>query len=102
MINNITAPVDGKTHLTSKELDEQNIININYWIDIDSQEAKVNDEDRALTKKMIRIGQEDGWMITDNLGRLWGYDKNKNQYFPFHFEIGNKLIGYCIKKSAAN
>lgn len=88
--------------LNPAELDKQSPVNIDRWIDIDSEEAKLKDEDRALTKKMIRIGFEDGWMHTDNDGRIWGYDKGRNIYYPFHFEDGKKLLGYRMAKKAVN
>ncbi len=88
--------------MTPAELDKQSPVKIDRWVDIDSEEAKTLDEDRALTKKMVRIGFEDKWMITDNLGRIWGFNAEKNLFFPFHFENGKELIGYRMAKVAAN
>lgn len=88
--------------MSPAELDKQSPVHIDRWIDLDSQESKDLDPDRALTKKMVRIGFEDKWMITDTLGRIWGFNKEKNIFFPFHFENGKELIGYRIAKNAAN
>ena len=88
--------------MSPSELDKQSPVCIDRWIDVDSEEAKLKDEDRSLTKKMMRIGFEDGWMHTDNDGRIWGFDKERNIYYPFHFEDGKQLVGYRIAKKAAN
>lgn len=88
--------------LTPAEFDKQSPVKIDRWIDIDSSEAKELDEDRVLTKKMVRIGFEDGWMHLDSLGRIWGKGNTKDTYFPFHFENGKELIGYRMTKKAVN
>lgn len=84
------------------EFDKQSPIKIKRWVDIDSEEAKALDNDRALTKKMLKIGFEEKFMTLDSLGRIWGINKENNIYYPFHFENGNDLIGYRIAKKAAN
>lgn len=88
--------------MTPAEFDKQSIVQIDYWIDVESEESKDKDQDRDLTKYMIKIGFEDGWMQTDSNGRIWGYDSTRNLYHPFHFEYGKKKIGYRIAKKAAN
>ena len=88
--------------MTPQEFDAQSPVKIDKWLDIESSDAKDMDSDRDLTKKMIRIGFEDGWMVTDSLGRIWGKSESKGTYFPFHFEYGKQLIGYRIAAKAAN
>lgn len=88
--------------ISTIDLDAQSVINIDYWIDVDSAEAKEKDSDRKITKKFMMIGFEEGVLFTDSSGRIWGYNKEKNIYYPFHFEYENKLIGFKISKKAAN
>ena len=88
--------------MTPADFDKQSPVKIDRWIDIDSEEAKAKDPDRAFAKKLLRIGFEDGWLQTDSDGRVWGFDPKRNIYYPTHFEDGKKLLGYRIAKKAAN
>lgn len=88
--------------MTPKELDAQSSIKIDRWVDLESEECKEMDDTYTFTKKCIRIGFEDGWMLVDSLGRIWGKGSGSTIYFPFHFEFGKKLIGYRLSKQAAN
>ncbi len=89
---------------TGQELDAQSPVKIDRWIDVDSEECKDMDETPDFTRKIMRIGFEDGWLFTDLQGRIWGHAKNEENgpFFPFHFEWGSQLIGYRISKRAAN
>lgn len=84
------------------DFEKQSPVLITRWLDVDSEEAKCLDENRALTKKMLKLGFEEKFMILDSLGRIWGLNKETGVYFPFHFENGKELIGYRISKNAAN
>lgn len=88
--------------MSPQEFDNQSPVKIDRWIDIDSKEAIEKDENRPLTKKMIMIGFEDGWMTFDSLGRIFGKDPKRNIYFPFHFECGKELVGFRMAKKATN
>ena len=85
-----------------KELDAQSRINIDSWVDVDSELCKEIDDNYPLTKKMLKLGfKEPAFLATDSLGRVWG--KGEDQYwYPFHFEYNGKLIGYRLSKKAAN
>lgn len=88
--------------MSPEELEAQSPVHIDKWIDIASEDAQLMDQDFELTKKMMKIGFEDGWMITDSLGRIYGKNPEKGIYFPFHFEYGSLLIGYRNCKKASN
>lgn len=91
-----------KLELNPEQLDAQCPVKIDRWIDIDSEEAKRIDDNRAFTKKIIKIGFEGSYLFIDTHGRLWGKTKKCDQYSPLHIEHGNKLIGYRMSKNAAN
>lgn len=89
--------------MNAKELDAQNIIKIDEWVDIDSERWREVDDDPSLTKRIIRLGfEKPPFLFLDSLGRLWGKSKETERYFPFHLEYGKKLIGFRIAKKAAN
>ena len=88
--------------MSPKELDMQSPVVIDKWIDINSDQARMLDDDLDLSKKMMRIGLEANMMFFDNDGRMWGRDEKKSICYPFHFESGKKLIGYRSCKKAAN
>jgi hypothetical protein len=99
----LTPRSDKTMHLTPKQLDNQSLIRIDRWIDVDSVECRKLDDNYKLTKRIIRdlYEQEPASLFTDSLGRFW--DKGVNGiYFPYHFEYGKKLIGYRMSKKAAN
>lgn len=75
--------------MTPEQLDAQSAIKIDKWVDLESEDAKLMDDNRDLTKKMLRIGFEEGVMITDSDGRVWGHDPKGGPWFPFHFEYGS-------------
>lgn len=88
--------------LSSKFLDEQSLVKIDRWVDIDSDECKVMDDDHDFTKKVQRMGfQDPPFLFTDSDGRIWGKGEG-DRFYPFHFEYGKKLIGYRISKKASN
>jgi len=84
-----------------QELDQQSNVNISRWVELNSQECRDMDDSYHFTQKCVKIGFEDGWMIVDAMGRLWGKGK-AGEYFPFHFTYGNQNIGYRISAKAAN
>lgn len=88
--------------MNAKELEAQSPVKIDRWVDVYSEECRMMDDTYDFTKKIMRLGFEDGWMFTDSEGRIWGKDKTGGPCFPFHFEYGNQLIGYRISKRAAN
>jgi hypothetical protein len=89
--------------MTPKELDAQNLIKIDEWVDIDSERWREVDGDPSLTKKIIRLGlEEPPFFIVDSLGRLWGKGTEPGRLYPFHTEYGKKLVGFRISKRAAN
>lgn len=85
---------------SAKQLDSQCKVKITRWIDIDSEECAMLDPDIALAKKWAKLLMPDGSLFTDSEGRIWG--KGKEGYYPFHFEVGNKLYGYRMSKKATN
>ena len=90
--------------MSPSELDRQSPVKIVRWIDVDSEEAKANDDNRALTKQMLKMGfQEPAFMFVDTLGRIWGKGK-EGSFYPFHFELGptRLLYGFKISAKAAN
>lgn len=86
---------------TPQELDAQNPIKIERWIDLDTEEWREMDDDPGLTKKMMKIGFEAGALFLDSNGRIWGKGEG-GKYYPFHFDRGPKNYGYRLPKKAAN
>jgi len=92
--------------LSPDELKAQCPVKINRWIDLDSEDARMLDPDRGLTKKFLKIGMEGGLLFIAKNGEVWGKGRD-GVYFPFHFELEqegrkSKLIGYRICKKASN
>lgn len=90
-----------KLNISPIELDSQSHIRIDKWLDLNSSECKEKDPNHFLTKKFLKIGIEDNFLFTDQLGRVWGKGKNNN-YYPFHFNIGKTLYGIRLSNTAAN
>lgn len=98
--------------MTPKELDDQNTIKIDEWVDIDSERWREVDDNPSFTKRIIRIGFEGGrilrgideppFLIADSLGRLWIKNRRTGSYSPFHLEYGRKLLGFRISAKAVN
>ena len=89
--------------MTPMELDNQSPIKIDRWIEVHSQECKELDDGlHWFTLKCINIGFEDGWMIADMHGRIWGRNRETGIYYPFHTEHGKELVGYRLSGKAAN
>lgn len=84
----------------AKQLDKQSIVYISKWVDIDSPEAKANDDNRVFTKKVLNMLLNSNDLFTDELGRVWG--QGKENFYPFHLEVGKQLWGIKIIKNAAN
>lgn len=84
------------------ELDKQCPIQIERWIEIDSEEWRDMDNMPDFTKKILRYGFEDNWLYTDDLGRIWGKPKDGGPHWPLHFDYGTKKYGYRISKKAVN
>lgn len=88
--------------LSPKELDAQSPVQIDEWVDLDSERWRDTDNDPTLTKDWLKKGlAEPPFMFLDSLGRVWGSGKNGN-FYPFHYEYGKKRIGIRIAKRAAN
>ena len=87
--------------LTPAQLDAQSRIPLDGWLDMNSTECKSKDDNIAFTKKCLRIGMKEGFLFTDNFGRVWGKGDN-GTYYPFHFEFYKKLYGYRLATKAAN
>jgi len=90
--------------MNTKELDLQSDVVIVKWVDVDSEECKLIDDNIDFTKKIIRLGFQgpDPFLFTDSMGRVWGKQNENGKYFPLHFEYGKQLIGYRISKNASN
>jgi hypothetical protein len=84
------------------ELDAQSSIQLDGWVDLDSERWREVDDDPGLTKKFIRLGfQEPAFFFTDSFGRIWGKGEN-GKYYPYHLSYGKKKYGIRIAKKAAN
>lgn len=88
--------------MNSKELDKQNPVQIERFIEMGSEEWRDMDDFQDFTKKIFRWGFEDGYLTCDDLGRVWLKPKGEEPYLPLHFEYGKKLYGYRLSKKAAN
>ena len=85
-----------------KELDEQSLIQLDGWVDIDSERWREIDDDPALTKKWLKLGlQEPAYFFIDTDGRVWGRGEN-GYWYPYHIDYGKKKYGLRIAKKAAN
>lgn len=83
-------------------LDKQSKIKIHRWVNIGSEEYRMIDDIPDFTKKCMRIGFEEGFMFADIHGRLWGKDRNKEIYFPFHIDYDGKNYGFRVASAASN
>lgn len=88
---------------TPKELDAQSKIQLDGWVDLDSEEWRQVDDLPALTKKAIKLLMtgDPQYLFTDLLGRVWGKGED-NCFYPFHVEYGSKKFGIRMPKKAAN
>ena len=88
--------------LSHDELIKQSPVKITRWIDVDGIESKEIDDDRQFTKKILLIGEEDGFLSIDAQGCIWGLDEKRDRYYPFYIECGKDLLGFCLPKKALN
>ena len=85
-----------------KELDAQCQVQLDGWVDLDSERWRETDSDPALTKKwLVMLMKEPAYLFTDSDGRVWGKGEN-GIYYPYHYEYGKKKYGLRISKKAAN
>ncbi len=89
--------------LTPNQLDAQSKIQVDRWVEVESDECRTLDDNYSLTKKMIHMlhDKKPAYLFTDSLGRLFGKGTD-GLFYPFHFEYNGKLIGYRLSKKAAN
>lgn len=71
------------------------MINIDRWIDLDSQEAK-RIEQYNFIRKIINVGIESGQIRIDLNGYMWMKE------FPVHAELDDKLVGLRFAAKAIN
>ena len=88
--------------MSPKEFDEQSVVPIDRWIDLNGEECRRMDDNLSLTKKYIKAGVEGKVISFDSLGRIWLYSEKNKIYYPMHFEYKKLLIGYKISAKAAN
>jgi hypothetical protein len=87
---------------TPRELDAQSLIQLDGWVDVDSERWREIDDDPALTKKWLKLGlQEPAYFFLDTEGRVWGRGEN-GYWYPYHIDYGKKKYGLRIAKKAAN
>jgi hypothetical protein len=90
-------------NLSPKQLDAQNPIKIDRWLDLHSDECRSIDDNREFTLHCLKLGmREPAFLFTDSRGYLWGSGKEPGKYYPFHLEHGNKLIGLKLSTKASN
>lgn len=87
--------------MSPRELDNQSTIQIDGWLDIDSEECRYKDTNFQLTKQWLRIGLEDKYLFLDSHGRVWGKGNNEKMY-PYHITYGKKIYGIRVAKKASN
>lgn len=87
--------------ISPKDLDKQSPVKIDRWLDLNSEECYAKDPDIALTKKWLKIGAEEGFLMVDSNGRIWGKGKSNN-FFPYHFNVGSTNYGFRLSMKAAN
>lgn len=75
-----------------------NSVVVEYWIDLNSKEAKELDIYHFL-KKSVDLGLKSGFIKHDNIGRLFMNDGSEN---PIHAEIDGCLVGIKTVTRAAN
>lgn len=91
-----------KLETSPKALDAQSIIIIDEWVVLDSPKHKETDEYYSFSKQLLQTGSENGFLQIDSLGRIWVRAEKDDQFYPYHFERGNKLYGLRIATQAAN
>jgi len=85
-----------------EELDAQSEVQLDGWVDIDSERWREVDDDPKLTKRWIRLGFMDPpFLFTDSLGRIWGKG-DQNRWYPYHLEYGKKKYGIRMSVRAVN
>lgn len=84
-------------------LDAQCQIQLDGWVDLDSERWREVDNDPNITKKFLKtlMNENPPYLFTDALGRVWGKGSN-GVFYPFHIEYGKKKYGIRIPKRAAN
>ena len=87
--------------LSVQELDSQSPVKIDEWLDFDSEKCQDRDPDHSLTKTWMKIGFEDRFLFIDFSGRIW-LKGSRDEYCPYHFNVGKKLYGFRIAKKALN
>ncbi len=85
--------------MKAKELDLQNQVEIDRWVDYDSPEFKKIDQYPYFTKQCLQYGFEAEFMIIDDKARVWGRGAD-GRYFPFHLEDGKKKVGVRLPGKA--
>ncbi len=91
-----------QSDLTPSQLDRQNKIPVNEWVDLDSPRARQVDDDYPLTIKWLKLAIEAGHIHVDSHGRLWGKDRDGTGFAPYHIEHMGSVIGYRVLKRAKN
>ena len=102
IINKIPDGSINKT-LSPKQLDAQNKIVLDGWVEFGSDAWREVDNDIEFTKLIIEniLGPtEEHFLFLDTLGRCWG--KGEDGYYPFHLESFGKKYGIRISKKATN
>ena len=90
-------------NLTPEELDKQSEVQLDGWVDLDSERWREVDDDPKLTKRWVRLGLMDPpFLFADSMGRLWGRGKDNNKWYPYHLEYGKKKYGIRISARATN
>lgn len=85
-----------------KELDAQSLVQLDGWVDLDSERWREVDSDPGLTKKWLHmLMREPAYLFTDTNGRVWGRGEN-GVYYPYHLEYGKKKFGIRMPKKAAS
>ena len=87
--------------LSPKQLDEQSSVQLDGWLEMDSEKWREADDNPNLTRKWLRMLLGNA-LFVDKLGRVWGASKENNEYYPFHIESGSKKFGIRISQLAAN
>lgn len=90
-----------KLALSPKELDAQSVVVIEKWLDVNSEECKEKDPEYKISKYLLNRGIQEGFLKVDNQGRIWVHGLHE-EFFPYHFELGDKLYGLRIAAAAAN
>ncbi len=91
-----------KLDTSPQALDAQSIVSIDEWVIVDSAKHKDTDEFYVFSKQMLHTGSSNGFIQIDNFGRLWVRAEKNDQFYPYHFEHGDKNFGLRIATAAAN